>query len=321
MTGAAAVADGAAAAEPTEKAHPAAAEPEETAGTKMPETSAPEEAPAAEGAADAQDLSAPGAESGEQSVLQEKLDAMTEQEKKLYGSFLHNQDTVNQIIVAIDALSMRSSSGNAIVTGKDNEATLNLARGLIMSARRAGTPFSGKTAKIRGDALSSHKMEEILKQVDNGALIITSAARIGRDAKASLIQMLQTERVKVIVILIDTAKNVREMLTRNEDIRRLFHVQVNAGSLNDEALVAFGREYARECEYAIDNLGILALHTRIEQLQTYDHKVSTEEVMAIVDEAIAHSRKHNIGHLMDVLLRKRYDDEDMVILREKDFLP
>ena len=144
---------------------------------------------------------------------------------------------------------------------------------------------------------------------------------MGRDCKHELTARLLDGSNRILVILIDSEKHIHDLLNRNRDMQQLFNIVVNAENLNDDGLVAFGREYAREQEFAIDNLGLLALHTRIESLQTYDHKVTTEEVMEIVDEAIAKASKKNFGHFTDVLLRKRFDDEDMIILREKDFLP
>ena len=91
-------------------------------------------------------------------------------------------------------------------------------------------------------------------------------------------------------------------------------------ALSNDTLVAFGRQYAREREYSIDELGVLALHTRIEDMQTSSHAVTVGEVRDIVDEAIAHANRKTIGHFIDIVLRRRYDEDDMIILREKDFI-
>ncbi len=163
--------------------------------------------------------------------------------------------------------------------------------------------------------------EEFLEQLENGAMIITGASRLTRDTRKELIRVLSEKKKHVLVILIDTQKHIVDLLNRNPALRDLFHVQVNAERLNVEGLVAYGREYAREREYAIDHMGILALHSRIEELQTYDHQVTTEEVMNIVDEAIEKRDRRNFSKLFDTLSHKLYDEDDMIILGEKNFLP
>lgn len=251
----------------------------------------------------------------------ERIKGLSEQEKKLYGKFLHNHDTCNQIVLAIDALSADPSMGNAAVTGKDDEETLNLAQGLIRSIAIHNENFSGRVAKIKGDTLPAVQTEEFLEQLENGAMIITGASRLTRDTRKELIRVLSEKKKRVLVILIDTQKHIVDLLNRNPALRDLFHVQVNAERLNVEGLVAYGREYAREREYAIDHMGILALHSRIEELQTYDHQVTTEEVMNIVDEAIEKRDRRNFSKLFDTLSHKLYDEDDMIILGEKNFLP
>ena len=251
----------------------------------------------------------------------ERIKGLSEQEKKLYGKFLHNHDTCNQIVLAIDALSADPSMGNAAVTGKDDEETLNLAQGLIRSIAIHNENFSGRVAKIKGDTLPAVQTEVFLEQLENGAMIITGASRLTRDTRKELIRVLSEKKKHVLVILIDTQKHIVDLLNRNPALRDLFHVQVNAERLNVEGLVAYGREYAREREYAIDHMGILALHSRIEELQTYDHQVTTEEVMNIVDEAIEKRDRRNFSKLFDTLSHKLYDEDDMIILGEKNFLP
>lgn len=251
----------------------------------------------------------------------ERIKGLSEQEKKLYGKFLHNHDTCNQIVLAIDALSADPSMGNAAVTGKDDEETLNLAQGLIRSIAIHNENFSGRVAKIKGDTLPAVQTEEFLEQLENGAMIITGASRLTRDTRKELIRVLSEKKKHVLVILIDTQKHIVDLLNRNPALRDLFHVQVNAERLNVEGLVAYGREYAREREYAIDHMGILALHSKIEELQTYDHQVTTEEVMNIVDEAIEKRDRRNFSKLFDTLSHKLYDEDDMIILGEKNFLP
>ena len=124
----------------------------------------------------------------------------------------------------------------------------------------------------------------------------------------------------IILFLEDSKKAINRFLETNEQLREAFTARIDIEALSNDALVVFGRQYAKEREYAVDELGILALHTRIEERQTSNHVVTVLEVKDIVDEAIHHANRKTLGHFFDVLLAKRYDDEDMIILTEKDFV-
>lgn len=138
-------------------------------------------------------------------------------------------------------------------------------------------------------------------------------------AKA-LHKALQKEARGIIVILEDTKKAVDKLLEGQKELSECFPCRMDVEALSNDTLVAFGRKYAREMEYSIDELGILALHTRIEDMQTIDHVVTAMEVKDIVDEAIRHANRKTLGHFLDILFARRYDDEDMIILTEKDFV-
>ena len=123
----------------------------------------------------------------------------------------------------------------------------------------------------------------------------------------------------IIVILEDEKKAMKRMLAAYPSMNTFFNARIELEGLNNDALAAYGRQYAAHLEYAIDDLGMLALQTKIEDRQTSDHIVTVNEVRELVDEAIHHVNKKNLGHLFDLVLGKRYDEEDMIILREKDF--
>jgi len=109
-------------------------------------------------------------------------------------------------------------------------------------------------------------------------------------------------------------------LENNKKLLNCFTSRVDIEALSDDALVSFGKKYAREKEYSIDTMGLLALHTRIAEMQTSDHAVTVMDVKEIMDEAIENANRKTIGHFFDVLFGKRYDDDDMIILKEKDFV-
>ena len=126
--------------------------------------------------------------------------------------------------------------------------------------------------------------------------------------------------VELILVLEDTKNRMDAFLAKNKDLQEVFNLRVDLEALDDQTLVKYARKYALEQEYSIDDLGILALHTRIADLQTGDHEVTLSEIEELVDEAIYYADKKTPKHFFDVLFGNRYDDEDMIILREKDFM-
>ncbi len=179
------------------------------------------------------------------------------------------------------------------------------------------SPKSGK--KISGHALNKKDTADTLSKLKNGALIICKASEMN-DATANVLhKALQQESQGIVIILEDTKRDIDKFLEKHEKLRECFTARMDVEALSNNTLVAFGKQYAREMEYSIDELGELALHTRIEDMQTIDHVVTVVDVKQIVDEAINHANKKTLKHFFDVLFAKRYDDEDMIILTEKDF--
>ncbi len=252
--------------------------------------------------------------------LEERVRTMTPEEKELFGPYIHHKKSRRQIINAIDNLSMDAFSGNAIVTGEEGAGTVNLAKGLIKAMQASDANFSGKVAKITANVLNKKSTASIFDKLANGALIIQRAADLEKETVSELLKILQEENKGLVIVMEDTREDMDRFLDRNPSLKQSFNVRVDIEALDDDSLVAYARQYALEKEYAIDNLGILALHTRISERQTLDHDVTVSEVKDIVDDAIYYAEKRSIGHLVDVLVHKRYDENDMIILREKDFM-
>ena len=124
----------------------------------------------------------------------------------------------------------------------------------------------------------------------------------------------------IVVVMEDCKKPMERFLQRNEELSQCFTSRVNIAALSNDALVAFAKKYARERECSIDELGLLALHTRIAEMQTSDHAVTVMDVKEIMEEAIESAERKSIGHFFDIIFGKRYDEEDMIILKEKDFI-
>ena len=252
--------------------------------------------------------------------LEERVRTMTPEEKELFGPYIHHKKSRRQIINAIDNLSMDAFSGNAIVTGEEGAGTVNLAKGIIKAMQASDSNFSGKVAKITANTLNKKSTAGIFEKLANGALIIQRAADLEPETVSELLKILQEENKGLVLVMEDTKEDMDRFLDKNPSLKQSFNVRVDIEALDDDALVAYARQYALEKEYAIDNLGILALHTRISERQTLDHDVTVSEVKDIVDDAIYYAEKKSVGHLVDVLVNKRYDENDMIILREKDFM-
>ncbi|WP_024866125.1 tetratricopeptide repeat protein [Butyrivibrio sp. FCS014] len=252
--------------------------------------------------------------------LEERVRTMTPEEKELFGPYIHHKKSRRQIINAIDNMSMDAFSGNAIVTGEEGAGTVNLAKGLIKAMQVSDSNFSGKVAKITANTLNKKSTAGIFEKLANGALIIQRAADLEPETVSELLKILQEENKGLVIVMEDTKEDMDRFLDKNPSLKQSFNVRVDIEALDDDSLVAYARQYALEREYAIDNLGILALHTRISERQTLDHDVTVSEVKDIVDDAIYYAEKKSVGHLVDVLVNKRYDENDMIILREKDFM-
>ena len=248
-----------------------------------------------------------------------KVRALTQEEKELFAPFIQSKAAKEQLVKAIDSISLAAYTGHIIITGDEGMDTATLAKNLIREVQLTDSNFSGKVAKITGQALNKKKIAETLGQLKNGALIIQKASGMSQETAAALHKELQRESLGIIIVMEDTKKATNKFLEANKELAACFTAHVNVEALSNDMLVAFGKHYAKGMEYSIDELGVLALHTRIEELQTIDHAVTVLEVKEIVDEAIHHANRKTIGHFMDILLAKRYDEEDMIILTEKDF--
>ena len=249
-----------------------------------------------------------------------KVRAMTKEEKELFAPFIQSRHSREQLVKAIDGISMAAYTGNVVITGEEGMDTLTLAKNMIRDVSMTDSNFSGKVAKITGQGLNQKNVRETLEQLHNGALIIQKAAGMDAKTAAMLHNALQQEKFGIIVILEDTKKAIQKLFLGTPELYGDFTARMDLEALSNDVLVSFGRRYAREKEYSIDDLGVLALHTRIEECQTIDHVVTVIEVKQIVDDAIRHASRKTLGHFFDILLARRYDDEDMIILTEKDFV-
>ena len=284
------------------------------------------EEPAAEVAANEETIAAEPAvqevtgEDGENARRNIEDRELTTEELELFGQFVHHRRTRRQLVHTLDNMSLASCTGNVIITGEEELTTLTLAKALIKEMQYSDNNFSEKVAKISANVLNKKDVAETFARLDNGALIIEKASRLKPLTISKMTKVLEKDNMGLLLIIIDKKQNINQLLADYTELNNNFNLRIDIEPLNDEALVAYAKQYAEEMEYSIDEFGILALHTRIADKQTSDHEVSMAEVRELVDEAIHYANKKTPKHFMDILLAKRYDEEDMIILREKDFM-
>ena len=307
------------------------AEPEETEEVAEAEIVAEtEESGEAQDAADEEygeveeieEIEETGAAEADEPVEREKpkVRALTREEKELYGPFIQSRSGKEKLVNAIDSISMAAYTGNIIITGEEGMDTLSLAKNMIREIQMTDSNFSGKVAKISGQGMNARNVEETLEHLKNGALIIQKASKMEKPAVEALCKTLQKENFGIIIALEDTKKAIGKLFKVYPELQESFTARMDVEAMSNDSLAAFGRQYAKKQEYSIDELGMLALHTCIEERQTIDHVVTVLDVKEIVDAAIHHANRKTLGHFFDILFAKRYDEEDMIILTEKDFV-
>ena len=265
-----------------------------------------------------EDIESEAEEQSENDAVRER--ELTEEERELFGEFIHHRKSERQLVQTLDNMSLAPYTGNVLITGEEEDTALALAKALIREMQLNDSNFSGKVAKISSAVWNKRDVEETFGKLNNGALIIEKASRLKPATTADMAKTLDRDNMGLLVLMIDQKQSMNEFLEENAAVKEHFNLRVDIEALDDEALVAYARQYAEELEYSIDEFGILALHTRIADRQTSDHEVNLAEVRELVDEAIYHANKKTPGHFMDILLAKRYDEDDMIILREKDFM-
>lgn len=310
--------------EESEAAEETGEEPEEASEEENmePETDAGEEAPEETEETAEEETAEEGSEprGARPHNRRRRVRPMSPEEKQNFGTFAQNRNTRDQIVYAIDNISMAAYTGNLIITGEEGMDTLALAKKLIREVQQNDSNFSGKIAKISGESLNRKGIEPVFEKLANGALIVQNAGGMSEETIEQMQRALNQEHSGMIVVLEDAKKTMHKLLRDNHTLAECFNIEINIEALDNDSLVAYAAKYAREQEYSIDELGILALHTRIAERQTSDHAVTPGEVQEMVDQAIHHANRKTLGHFFDILIAKRYDDEDMIILREKDFM-
>ena len=244
----------------------------------------------------------------------------TMEERKTFAPFLKSKKSREQLLFALENMSLSAYTGNVIITGEEGAGTLDLAKNLIKEMQKADSNFSGQVAKITGAALNSKDIQGVLETLKGGAIIVESASALKKSTVTKLVKTLNNENLGIIIILEGAKKAMDRMVAAVPGMSERFNVRIDIEVLGDAALIAYAKEYAMEQEYVVDTFAEMALQRRIENLQPYDHEVTLAEVRELVDEAIYYAGRKTPAHLLDLMFGKRYDSEDMIIIREKDFM-
>ena len=234
---------------------------------------------------------------------------MSNSEREQFAPFIHHKKTRKQIVEAIDNISMASYTGNVIITGEEGTGAIALAKLLVKEIQLSDSNFSGKVAKISGATLNKKEIGVTLSKLTNGALIIETAASMKKATVEKLLKELNQEEKGLIILMEDTKSAMNELLKKNPEMKNAFNLRIDIEALDDQTLVKYAKKYALDQEYSIDELGVLALHTRIADMQTSDHEVTLAEIEELVDEAIYYADRKTPKHFLDIL-----------VLREKDFM-
>ena len=250
----------------------------------------------------------------------EEVREFTVEEQKLFENFAVTKKIKKQILYALENMTLAAFTGNVIITGDTGIDTVRMAKNLIREFQAADPNFSGKVAKITGEKLNQRNLKEVFEKLDNGGIIIEKANGITEEKLYELASLLNQENLGIVVIIEDTKKEITRLLEKQAMIADYFNIRIDLMEMDNNALVAYARNYALALEYSIDELGTLALYTRIANIQSGNHVVTKDEVRDIIDEAIEKSKKSKVKNFVDILFARRYDSEDMIVLKERDFM-
>ena len=271
--------------------------------------------------AEADKVGANTAEEDNDNYAEEEDHYLTPEEQNLFSDFMYSKKMRNQILDAIDLISLAPYVGNVIITGDSGTGVIELAKAMIKEIQMIDNNFSAsRVAKISGDKMNRKDLAAMFNQLTNGALIVEHAGAMTKDTLENMSRLLEGFQEGIIIILTDTKKDIEKLIARYDLITGYFNARIDIKPMNDSALVDYAKKYALTREYKIDEeRAVLALHRRINELQIGEHNVTTREIEDIVDEAIERSKRLRLSTYVDILVGKRYDYEDMIILREKDF--
>nr|WP_317378315.1 AAA family ATPase [uncultured Faecalimonas sp.] len=250
---------------------------------------------------------------------------LTEEQKKLFSYFVPVRGMSEQLVDVLEQDKQctnrqgTSKTGNLLIIGRKGSGKTVLAVDVVKAIQKQRKLKQGKVAIITGDSLNKKKIKEIVSKLYGGALIIEKAGRMNEKTVQRLNKAMERDTGELLIVLEEQRKPLDRLLSSNKEFRRKFTSRLEVPIFINDELVTFGQTYAKENGFKIDEVGILALYSRIDMLQREDHVVTVSEVKEIMDEAIEHVQKTNVKKIVKRVLGKGRDDADRVILSEKDF--
>lgn len=264
---------------------------------------------------------------GEDPVAGERpaITKLSDAQKAIFSYFVPVDGMERQICQVLTGASARlskcasSATGNILIQGGKGCGKTVLATGLIKALQKEVKRPNGKIGKIDAEALNKKDLSVLLKKISGGCLIIERAGEIDRETAVKLSLLLETDTSGILVIMEDTRVGLNQAMGRDEGLAKKFTEKITIPVFTSDELVEFGKAYAHDLDYEIDNMGVLALYNRISNIQKLDRATTLTEVKEIVDEAIEKAEKKSLKKALSIITSRRYTEDDYVILREKDF--
>ena len=250
---------------------------------------------------------------------------LTEEQKKLFSYFVPVRGMSEQLVDVLEQdknctnRQGTSRTGNLLIVGNKGNGKTVLAVDVVKAIQKQRNIHQGKVAIVTGDSLNKKKIGDIFEKLYGGALIIEKAGKMNEKTVARLNKAMERDTGELLIVLEEQRKPIDRLLSSNREFRRKFTSRLEVPIFINDELVTFGQTYAQENGYRIDEMGILALYSRIDSLQREDHAVTVAEVKEIMDEAIQHSQKASAKKLVKRVFGRNTDDADRIILSEKDF--
>ena len=249
---------------------------------------------------------------------------LTEEQKKLFSYFVPVRGMSEQIVEVLDndrraQREGTSKTGNLLVVGRKGSGKTVLAVDIVKAIQKQRNLKQGKVAIVTGESLNKKELTNIIQKLRGGAIIIEKAGKLNSRTIKELNYLMEKKTGELLFVLEDQRKPLERMLAISPEFKKKFTSKLELPVFINDELVTFGQTYAKENGYKLDEMGILALYSRIDVMQREDHAVSVAEVKEIMDEAIDHSQKANVKHLARRVFKKGTDDSDRIILKEEDF--
>ena len=250
---------------------------------------------------------------------------LTEEQKKLFSYFVPVRGMSEQLVDVLEQdknctnRKGTSRTGNLLIIGNKGNGKTVLAVDVVKAIQKQRNIRQGKVAIVTGESLNKKRIGDIFRKLYGGALIIEKAGQMNEKTLAKLNKAMEQDTGELLVVLEEQRKPLDRLLSSNREFRRKFTSRLEVPIFINDELVTFGQTYAQENGYRIDEMGILALYSKIDSLQREDHAVTVAEVKEVMDDAIAHSQKASAKKLVKRVFGKNTDASDRILLSEKDF--